>query len=92
MPSIEVRITADLKLDEVVALYEAVGWTAYTREPDTIAAGLRGASFVAGVFDAGRLVGLIREPCAAARAADRRHAGCVRAARRVVSLSASGDL
>ena len=60
MPSVDVRITSDLDLEAVVALYAAVGWTAYTREPDTIAAGLRGASFVAGAFDGDRLIGLVR--------------------------------
>jgi GNAT superfamily N-acetyltransferase len=60
MPSVAVRVTPELDLDAVLALYAAVGWTAYTREPDVIAAGLRGASFVAGAFDGDRLVGLVR--------------------------------
>jgi GNAT superfamily N-acetyltransferase len=60
MPNVDVRLTRELDLDEVVGLYTAVGWTAYTREPDTIAAGLAGASFVAGAFDGSRLVGLVR--------------------------------
>ncbi|MDT4942384.1 MAG: hypothetical protein QOJ34_2473 [Pseudonocardiales bacterium] len=60
MPDIQVQVTRELDLDEVIALYAAVGWTAYTREPETIRAGLRGASFVAAAFAAGRLVGLVR--------------------------------
>jgi hypothetical protein len=46
MPSVDVRITPELDRTDFVRLYAAVGWTAYTREPDTIMAGLRGASFV----------------------------------------------
>ena len=60
MPSVDVRITHELDLDAVLALYEAVGWTAYTRAPDKIAAGLHGASFVAGAFEGQRLIGLLR--------------------------------
>lgn len=60
MPTVEVRITPELDVEAVLALYVAVGWTAYTRDPDTIAAGLRGASFVAGAFDGDRLIGLVR--------------------------------
>ena len=41
-------------------LYEAVGWVAYTQEPDTLVAALEGSSFVAGAFQGGALIGLIR--------------------------------
>ena len=45
----------------VLALYESVGWTAYTREPAALAAAIRGSSFVVTARDAGgRLVGLAR--------------------------------
>ena len=60
---IEVRALDDrraLPIDEVVGLYAAVGWTAYTRDPAVIAAGLRGAGFVATARLDGRLVGLVR--------------------------------
>ena len=60
MPSAAVRITSELDLDAVLALYASVGWTAYTRDPETVAAGLRGASFVAAAFDGSRLIGLVR--------------------------------
>jgi GNAT superfamily N-acetyltransferase len=60
MSAAELRIAPELDLDAVLALYEVVGWTAYTRVPDSIAAGLRGASFVAAAFVDDRLVGLIR--------------------------------
>lgn len=54
------RIGADLPFDGVIALYESVGWTAYTSDPEAIRAGLRGASFVAAAFAGDRLVGLVR--------------------------------
>jgi hypothetical protein len=60
MPTFDVRVGADLPSDEVLGLYESVGWTAYTRDPDTVSAELRGSSFVAGAFVAERLVGLVR--------------------------------
>jgi GNAT superfamily N-acetyltransferase len=60
MPDVDVRLTRELDLDEVIGLYAAVGWTAYTRRPDTIAAGLSSASFVAAAFAGARLVGLVR--------------------------------
>ena len=65
MPHFEVRIVADpdeLDALPVLPLYEAVGWTSYTRDPATLAAALRGSSFVAVAvaLDGGRLVGLVR--------------------------------
>lgn len=46
---------------EVLSLYESVGWTAYTREPDVLVSAIRGSSFVvtARAPDGG-LVGLAR--------------------------------
>jgi GNAT superfamily N-acetyltransferase len=63
MPGTDVRIVADpadLTFADVLALYESVGWTAYTRTPETIRAALAGSSFVAGAFRDDRLVGLVR--------------------------------
>jgi GNAT superfamily N-acetyltransferase len=60
MPEIEVRTDPALPFEAVLALYAAVGWTAYTSRPDVLRAALRGASFVAGAFDGERLVGLVR--------------------------------
>ena len=46
---------------EVLALYDSVGWTAYTREPAALVAGIRGSSFVVTARSTGgRLVGLAR--------------------------------
>ena len=46
---------------EVLALYESVGWTAYTREPEVLVSAIRGSSFVVTAQAAGGgLVGLAR--------------------------------
>ncbi|MDQ6657643.1 MAG: GNAT family N-acetyltransferase [Actinomycetota bacterium] len=46
---------------EPLALYDAVGWTAFTRDPDTLAAAIAGSHLVLTARDtAGRLIGLAR--------------------------------
>ncbi|MFN2561883.1 MAG: GNAT family N-acetyltransferase, partial [Jatrophihabitans sp.] len=63
MSLVEVRdvpAVGELPFDEVLSLYESVGWTVYTREPERIRAALAGSSFVAGAFAGERLVGLVR--------------------------------
>ncbi|XAS65166.1 GNAT family N-acetyltransferase [Micrococcaceae bacterium Sec5.8] len=46
---------------EVQALYESVGWGAYTREPKVLAAAVRGSSFVVTARNSGgALVGMAR--------------------------------
>ena len=47
-------------LSETVALYAAVGWSAYTQDPDALIAGLRGSLRVVVARAEGRLVGLAR--------------------------------
>ncbi|GAA4519666.1 GNAT family N-acetyltransferase [Brachybacterium paraconglomeratum] len=47
-------------LSETVALYDAVGWSAYTHDPDALIAGLRGSLRVVVARAEGRLVGLAR--------------------------------
>lgn len=44
----------------MLALYAAVGWTAYTDEPDTLVRALAGSSLVLAARDGGTLVGLLR--------------------------------
>ena len=52
---------ADLDRDMVIALYESVGWTAYTDDPEGLARGLAGSFALAAARDeTGRLVGLAR--------------------------------
>ncbi|MBA3367654.1 MAG: GNAT family N-acetyltransferase [Geodermatophilaceae bacterium] len=46
--------------DELIALYRAVGWTAYTDDPAVLHAALAGSSLVVIARRAGRLVGLAR--------------------------------
>jgi GNAT superfamily N-acetyltransferase len=47
--------------DELVALYDAVGWTAYTRDPAALAAAVAGShAVVTARDDDGQLLGLLR--------------------------------
>jgi GNAT superfamily N-acetyltransferase len=50
----------DVGLDELVALYEAVGWSAYTKAPAVLRAAIVGSSFVVVARRGPRLVGLAR--------------------------------
>jgi GNAT superfamily N-acetyltransferase len=45
---------------ELLELYGAVGWTAYTKDPDTLERAVAGSSFVVTARRDGRLVGLAR--------------------------------
>ena len=60
MPSLEYIAGADLPIAAVVRLYDAVGWSAYTDTPQTLAAGLAGSTQVAVAWDGTDLVGLAR--------------------------------
>lgn len=60
MPEIEVADAERLAASEVAALYEAVGWTAYTEDLDALMTGLRGSLRVVTARLEGRLVGLAR--------------------------------
>lgn len=46
--------------EQVVALYDSVGWSAYTSAPDALMRALEGSSMVCGAWDGGELVGLVR--------------------------------
>lgn len=50
----------DFDLDEVIELYRAVGWAAYTEDPRTLQAGLTGSSRIVVARTDGRLIGLAR--------------------------------
>jgi GNAT superfamily N-acetyltransferase len=59
--AIEPLTTTDtVDIDELVALYDAVGWSAYTRTPETLSAAIAGSSFVVTARRGSRLVGLAR--------------------------------
>ncbi len=47
-------------LDQAVALYDAVGWTAYTRDPEVLDGALEHSHTVLTAWDDDRLVGLLR--------------------------------
>ena len=49
-----------IALDELLALYAAVCWTAYTDKPELLRAGVDGSSYVVTARLGGRLVGLAR--------------------------------
>ncbi len=50
----------DAAADELVALYAAVGWTAYTKDPRLLVKAVRGSSYAVAARRDGRLVGLAR--------------------------------
>ncbi len=56
----EISEASDLTRAEVFALYEAVGWAAYTRQPETLLAALNGSSLLVTARADGKLVGLAR--------------------------------
>lgn len=61
MLTVRLEPPSTLRPDEVLALYEAVGWTAYTRDPDSLLRAVHGSHRVATARDDGRrLVGLAR--------------------------------
>ncbi len=49
-----------LTREALVDLYDAVGWRAYTADPECLWAAVQGSAFVAGAFLDGELVGLVR--------------------------------
>jgi GNAT superfamily N-acetyltransferase len=51
---------AGLDLNQVLALYDAVGWTAYTSSPETVSAALSGSAAIAVAHVGTEVVGLAR--------------------------------
>lgn len=61
MPEFTVLAGTPVSESEVLSLYDSVGWTAYTRDPDVLVSAIRGSSFVVTARAAnGGLVGLAR--------------------------------
>lgn len=58
----EIVITADdhPSRDELVALYDAVGWASYTADPDALEAAIAGSTHVVTARYGGELLGLAR--------------------------------
>lgn len=61
---VEVReLSADechIRFNEILDLYEAVGWTNYTARPERLRAGYAGSLGVWGAFEGDNLVGVVR--------------------------------
>jgi predicted GNAT family N-acyltransferase len=58
---IDLVVDGEVDRDELVALYDAVGWSAYTHDPDGLAASVAASSRIVLARDgSGRLVGLAR--------------------------------
>ena len=49
-----------IPLEALLELYASVGWTAYTREPETLERSFTGATYVVGAWEADALVGVCR--------------------------------
>jgi hypothetical protein len=61
MPEFSVHAGSEIPDAEVIALYESVGWSAYTQEPEVLVQAIQGSTFVVTCRgSAGRLVGLAR--------------------------------
>ena len=45
---------------EVLSLYESVGWTAYTNDPQVLRAGFEQSMFILAAYEEDELVGLLR--------------------------------
>lgn len=46
--------------DEIMNLYSAVGWIAYTQDPDALRKGYENSLLVLGAYDGDKLAGIIR--------------------------------
>ena len=57
---LSVAPATEVVLDELVALYDAVGWSAYTKAPAVLRAAIAGSSFVVVARRGPQLVGLAR--------------------------------
>ena len=56
-----VALTTDAPpMESVLALYDSVGWSAYTSDPETLGRALHGSSHVVCAWDGDRLVGPAR--------------------------------
>ena len=60
MKDIQIREMVGYDEGQVCALYESVGWSAYTRDPDSLKKGVMNSLCVLGAYEDEKLVGLIR--------------------------------
>ncbi|MGN0741910.1 MAG: GNAT family N-acetyltransferase [Candidatus Fimadaptatus sp.] len=60
MSAIAIKEYTSYRAQEVLRLYEAVGWSAYTREPDRLELAYASSLRVLAAYDGEMLVGLLR--------------------------------
>ena len=60
MTSPSIRVDTDVSADDLVSLYDSVGWTTYTKEPQELALAVRQSLRVVTAWDGEILVGLAR--------------------------------
>ena len=58
--TISYRVGGPLERDDLIALYAAVGWSAYTKDPARLEAAVTASLSVVTAWDSSRLVGLAR--------------------------------
>ena len=56
----EIREYTEYREEEILRLYTAVGWTAYTDNPDTLEQGFRHSLLTLAAYEGDELIGLIR--------------------------------
>lgn len=56
----EIREYTEYRQGEVIRLYDSAGWTAYTRDPDSLRDGFLNSLLVLAAWEDGRLAGIIR--------------------------------
>lgn len=59
-PPFELRINSDLPLDDLLSLYDSVGWATYTRDPAGLQTALKNSTCVVTAWREGQLIGLAR--------------------------------
>lgn len=57
---VELRVGGEIPAGALAALYEAVGWAAYVRDPDALARAVSNSTYVVTAWEDDRLVGLAR--------------------------------
>ncbi len=60
MTAIQFRTGTDFSFDKVLALYNDVGWTAYTSHSETLEQAINQSLFVLSAWSGEQLVGLLR--------------------------------
>ncbi len=60
LPDLSIREGTDVPTKALLDLYESVGWTAYTQDPDTLANAVAQSTYVVTAWEGETLVGLAR--------------------------------